>query len=155
MILSSAQAPPKIEDLAWMQGTWQCEVWGGTFEEHWTAPRAGTMLGVGRHIEGEKTGFMEFLSIEPSDDGLTMWIMVGAPSKGDKKPVAFRLTQLKDKEALFENPQNDFPSQIRYRMRADGNLFCRIEGKGRDGKPSSQDFDFKPARSSPAKVEKR
>ena len=127
---------PTIEDLSWMTGSWSCEIWGGTFEEHWIAPRGGTMQATGRHISSDKTEFMEFLSIEPSDKGLTMWIIVGAPSKGDKKGVPFELTSLKDKEAVFENKAHDFPSKIVYTLKSADKMDCILTGneKGKDRK---------------------
>jgi hypothetical protein len=142
VVSEKAAKAATVKDISWMQGSWEANVWGGTFEEHWTSAKAGTMLGVGRHMEGAKTGFMEFASIEATKDGLTMFMMLGAPSKGSKTPVPFVLTKLNGKEAVWENPKNDFPSKIIYKMRADGNLFCKIEGVEK-GKPSSQDFDFK------------
>lgn len=130
-----------VTDLSWMRGSWQCEIWGGTFEEHWTAPNAGTMLAAGRHMKGGKTEFMEFLSIEPAEGGLTMWILLGTPSRGPKNGVPFKLTKLQAKEAWFENPRNDMPSKIIYRA-TDYGLLCRLEGI-ENGKPEAQEFKFK------------
>ncbi len=131
-----------IDDLGWMQGGWECSIWGGKFEEHWLAPRSGAMVGVGRHLKAEDTAFMEFMSIETNDDGITMWMLLGRPSKGDKKGVPFKMTSLKGKVAVFENPANDFPSKMTYSLRANGQLFCHIEGEEK-GKKMSEDFDFK------------
>lgn len=132
----------EIERLGWMTGKWACSIWGGTFEESWSLPNGGTMIGVGRHIRGGDTVFMEFMSIEPDEDGLTMWMLLGAPSKGEKHPHAFRLTALSDDEALFENPSNPYPSKIRYQPR-EGGLWCRIEGT-EDGRMKFDDFEFRP-----------
>jgi hypothetical protein len=86
-----------------------------------------------------KTDFMEFMSLEPEGQGVTMWITIGsAAKKDDRKTAAFRLTSLKGKEAVFECPENDFPSKITYRLQRDGSLFCRIEGGGR-----RDDFPFR------------
>lgn len=135
---------PRIEDLVFMTGHWTCDVWGGTFEEIWTMPAAGTMQGLGRHVAGGKTTFMEFLSIEPTQGGgLTMWIILGAPSKGDKKPVPFKLTSAANGVAVFENSGNDFPSKITYRAsgKEKRKLLCRIEGV-QNGKREHTDFEF-------------
>src|SRR5688572_4499485 len=88
-LLGSVEAErPKasIESLKWMAGDWICNLGKGTFEETWLPPNGGTMQGVSRHVIDGKTVFMEFLSIEADNDGsLTMYIMLGAPSRGDKK----------------------------------------------------------------------
>ncbi len=140
-IAMTPQATAKIEDLGFMSGAWKCEIWGGTFEEYWTPPRAGAMQGSGRHIVDGKTGFMEFMSIETGADGLTMYMMLGAPSKGEKKPVPFKLTSFDGKVALFENPKNEFPSKIAY-VKESGGMSCWIEGM-QDGKKTREDFKFK------------
>ena len=132
-----------IDNLKWMAGDWICKLGKGTFEETWLPPNGGTMQGVGRHVVDGKTGFMEFLSIEPDKDGgLTMYIMLGAPSRGDKKPRAFKLTQVGKNVATFEWPENDFPSKIQYTMDGKGSLFCRISGK-QQGKEASEEYDFR------------
>lgn len=133
-----------IENLRWMAGDWICNLGKGTFEETWLPPNGGTMQGVGRHVIDGKTVFMEFLSIEPDKDGgLTMYIMLGAPSRGDKKPRAFKLTQIGKNVATFEWPENEFPSMIRYTRDKGGPLFCRISGK-QQGKDFFEDYDFRP-----------
>lgn len=141
-LLTTMNSPAaKIEDLRFMSGAWQCDIWGGTFEEYWTPPAGGAMQGSGRHLANGKTGFMEFMSIESSSEGLTMYIMLGAPSKGEKKPVPFRLTSFDGKTALFENSKNDFPSKIAYVKESNG-MSCWISGI-QDGKETKEDFKFK------------
>lgn len=141
--LASATGPQKakIQDLAFMSGAWTCDMWGGKFEEYWTPPAGGAMQGCGRHLSDGKTGFMEFMSIEGTADGLVMYMMLGAPSKGEKKPVPFKLTSFDGKTALFENPKNDFPSKIAYVKNGTG-MSCWIEGM-QNGKKSKEDFKFK------------
>lgn len=139
-----SEGPPRaeIDNLRFMAGSWTCEIWGGRFDETWIVPAAGTMQGVGRHVSDGKTGFMEFLSIEPVGDGLTMFILLGAPSKGAKTPVAFPMVELSPGHAVFERPANDYPKRLTYEAKDDGSLFCRIEGP-KDGKPAHDDFHFK------------
>jgi hypothetical protein len=138
-----AGSPPKakIADLAFMSGTWTCQVWGGTFQESWSTPAGGTMQGYGRHIAGGKVGFMEFMSIETRPEGLVMYMVLDAPSKGEKKPVPFKLSSFDGKTALFENPKNDFPSKICY-VKTPAGMKCWIEGM-QGGKKSREDFAFK------------
>lgn len=129
-----------LNDLQFMTGGWSCEIWGGTFEEFWTPPQAGAMQGCGRHLSDGKTSFMEFMSIETDPDGITMYMLLGAPSKGDKKPIAFKLTSFHLDTALFENPDNEFPSRIAYVKELNG-MSCWIEGI-QDGKPLKDEFKF-------------
>ena len=128
-----------IDDLRWMAGNWTCEIWGGTFEETWFLPAGGTMQGMGRHLSEGTTGFMEFMSIEPDPNGLTMWMLLGAPSKGDKKPIGFRATKVSKNESVWENPANKSPQVIHYRNIDETEMVCELKAPGEE----TQIFRFK------------
>lgn len=100
------------------------------------------MIGMGRLTVKNQTQFMEFMSIEPNGDGITMYVMLDAPSKGDKKPVPFHLSRVGKDRAVFENTKNDFPSKITYSKKTGDAMLCRIEGK-QNGKDAAEDFEFK------------
>jgi hypothetical protein len=138
-----AMSEPPIERLAWMSGSWACEIWGGTFEERWAPPAAGTMQGNGRLIVSGQTRFMEFMAIEESKDGLVMWMVLGRPSAGPTKPVPFKLVAHGESAATFERSDEDYPKRIVYRAGPDGTLLCTLEGE-KDGKPARDVFEFKP-----------
>lgn len=131
-----------VDELKWMAGSWECAQFGGTFEEHWMPATGGSMQGVGKAIVDGKTVFMEFLSIEEARGVVTMWIAVGALSKGDKKPVPFKLSESGPGMATFSNLKHDFPNKIVYTRKTGGDLFCRISGK-QGGKEAHEDFAFK------------
>lgn len=130
-----------IDDLAWIAGTWVCEIWGGTFEEFWTPPRGGSMMGVGRHLENGRTAFMEFLTIEQSTSGLTMWIIVGSPSKGERKGIPFVLAGTSERSAVFENKEHEFPSRISYSWISEGKMDCVLDGV-KSGECCHEEFHF-------------
>jgi len=138
------QTPSGVDQLAWMAGDWQCTLADGSaFQEIWLPPVGGTMQGMGRQIKGGKVVFMEFLSIEPDKEGKPiMYIMLGAPSRGDKKPRQFKMTSSAGEKAVFEWPENDFPSKIEYARRSPSNLYCQISGKP-GGKETVEVYDFK------------
>jgi len=132
-----------IQDLKFMTGQWVAEYSGGTFEETWSKPSGGTMVGHGRLLQGGKTSFMEFLSIETSADGaITMYIVLGALSKGEKKPALFQLTQIGLDSATFSREVDDFPQSIRYTKVSTG-LECVLVGPGSD--PKIERYSFKAA----------
>ena len=64
----------------------------------------------------------------------------------DKKIAAFKLTKCSDKEAVFEDPANVFPSRLIYRASTPDRLLIRLEGS-RNGKPQSKDFPMDRLRS--------
>jgi hypothetical protein len=85
---------------------------------------------------------MEFLSIETAKDGkVTMYIVLGALSGGDKKPVAFQLTESGDGTATFRREKEDFPQTIRYTKTKSG-LECLLTGPGE--KPKTELYAFRP-----------
>ena len=108
-------------------------------EEHWTPAKARTLFGVSRTITEGKTVAFEFLRIESRDEGI---FYVAQPGGG--AGTEFRLTELAEGRAQFENPEHDHPKIIRYERQADGGLRARIEGDER-GKHVEQAFHFRPA----------
>ncbi|MCE9558277.1 MAG: DUF6265 family protein [Armatimonadetes bacterium] len=133
----------RIEDCAFMTGSWEAEIWGGVFEETWLPPGAGTMVGVGRHISAGRTTFVESMTIEFCSGTWTMFMILGSPSKGDKSPVPFDLLEFVPGESCtFTNLGNDFPTRIKYDRATDGELKCVIFGRS-DSAEQSEVFDFR------------
>ncbi len=133
-------AAPKVEQLAWMSGSWEGAQGKASLEEHWTSVAGGTLFGVSRTIVSGKTVAFEFLRIEARAEGI---FYVAQPS--GRPSTDFKLTKLVGQEVVFENSQHDFPQRIIYRRNADGSLHARVEGE-RNGKLSGQDFHFRPGK---------
>ncbi len=124
---AAAAAPidaARIEDLAFLAGSWRMEG-PPAIEEHWTKPAGGTLIGMGRVSGDGRTFFFEYLRIEKRADGI---FYVAQPKGGAK--TDFRLVQLAPGEAVFENPQHDFPKRILYRRLDGDRLLARTEGDG-------------------------
>jgi hypothetical protein len=127
---SKAQGPAAVParslaDLSWIAGDWQTAQGGRRqVEEHWTAPAAGTMIGMGRTIAGGKTVEFEYLRLEERAGAIYYVAHPKARSPG----TDFKLTRLTGQEAMFENPEHDFPKRILYRKNADGSLTASIDG---------------------------
>jgi hypothetical protein len=137
---SAAGAPPKIVELGWMSGDWQTAAGGrAQIEEHWTLPAGGTMIGVGRTIAGDKTVEFEFLRIEQRGDD----IFYVANPNAQCPQTDFKLTSLTGQQAIFENPEHDYPKRVIYRKKSDGSLVASIDaGEG----TKSQSFSYLPAK---------
>lgn len=122
--------------LAWLEGCWRTSGANGTTEEHWMAPAAGTLIGMGRTVAGGKTVQVEFMQIRAVDGILSF---IALPS-GQAETV-FPLKSLTEGEAVFENPTHDFPQRVIYRRTPDGALTGRIEGLS-NGRPRSAEWSF-------------
>ena len=129
-----------IGDLAWMSGDWQTAAGGrAQIEEHWTTPAGGSMIGMARTIAGDKTVEFEYLRLEQRADA----IYYVAHPKARCPGTDFKLTRLSGQEAVFENPQHDFPKRVIYRKNSDGSLTASIDaGEG----TKSQKFVYLPIR---------
>lgn len=114
-----------IADIAWISGDWQTEPGGKRqIEEHWTNVAGASMLGMSRTVAGEKTVEFEYLRIEQRADG----IYYVAHPKARCPGTDFKLTRASATEAVFENPQHDFPKRIIYRKTGDDSLTASIDG---------------------------
>ena len=115
---------PTIADVSWIAGDWQTAGGGRRqIEEHWTGVAGGSMMGVSRTIASDKTVEFEYLRIEQRADG----VYYVAHPKARCPGTDFKLTRASATEAVFENPQHDFPKRIIYRKTDDG-LTASVDG---------------------------
>lgn len=127
-------APAAAADLSWMSGCWQQVQQERWTEECWTVPRAGQLMGSGRAGDAAGVRSFEFMRIAPGEDGVS--VFWGAPGGGSAVP--FRQVRAGDREIVFENPNHDFPTRVRYWR--DGEAL-NAEISGADGtKPMSWRF---------------
>ena len=107
------------------------------FEEQWTRPADGSMMGMARTLKGDRVVFSEFMRIDSRNGQL-----VFTPRIGTKQaPVEFTMKSQSETQVVFENLAHDFPQRILY-IRTTGGLQGRIEGTEK-GKQRSEDFLMK------------
>ena len=122
--IGNAQTQTSLSDISWIAGDWQTAPGGRRqIEEHWTSVAGATMMGVSRTVAGEKTVEFEYLRIEQRADG----IFYVAHPKARCPGTDFKLTRASAMEAVFENPEHDFPKRIIYRKTEEG-LTASIDG---------------------------
>ena len=123
---------PMIEDLGWMAGCWEKKgkTEGSLISEHWTKP-AGMMLGIARTVRNGKVRAFEYLRIIKKGSSI---YYVAKPSSA-KTETLFKLTSLKNKHVVFENPEHDFPQRIVYALADEQTMSVRVEAD-KNGKPS-------------------
>ena len=140
-VAAYAQTPaakPTLQDFTWLAGHWRIEQGDRVVDEHWMAPAAGLMMGMARNVQAGKVREYEFTLLRQEANGDIFY--VASPSK--QSQAVFKLTSLRDGEAVFENPQHDFPKKIVYARQADGSMLAAIEGPGRDGKPRRIEYPY-------------
>lgn len=124
LIANASTQTTTLADISWISGDWQTAPGGrAQIEEHWTNAAGATMMGMSRTVAGEKTVEFEYLRIEQRADG----IYYVAHPKARCPGTDFKLTRASATEAVFENPQHDFPKRIIYRKGEDS-LTATIDG---------------------------
>jgi len=94
------------------------------------------MIGMGRTIKSGKAVDWEFMRIE--ERGTDIFYLAKPKENAGETP--FKLIRSSAAEAVFENPEHDFPQRVIYRLAKSGNLEARIEGTTSDGKAKGIDF---------------
>jgi hypothetical protein len=123
---STTALPARVEQLAWMQGCWEQTAAGRTIEEHWTAPRGGILLGLGRTVKNGALLEYEFVGIREQNGRLAY----EARPSGQAGAV-FLSRVVADRQVVFENPEHDFPNEIGYERKGES-LAAWIRGKKGD-----------------------
>jgi Domain of unknown function (DUF6265) len=134
--LAQKPAAVKVGELAFMAGVWVGQDGPLRFEEHWMEPAGGAMLSMSRTMVKDRMVAFEFLRVETRADGI---YYVAQP--GGRPPTAFKLTKSTANSAVFENPQNDHPKAITYRLDGPDKLTASIEGEEK-GRHKFQEFHF-------------
>ncbi len=137
--LASAQLA-SVDSLAWMGGCWENDGGSTRIVEQWMSPAGGMMLGMSRTTRDERLLGYEYMRIWSDADGDIYFTAL--PS--GQSEASFRLVRWSSREAIFENPEHDFPQHVIYALADDGGLNARIEGP-RNGTTRSIDFAYRPA----------
>lgn len=125
LLLWATFQTPGIADVSWIAGDWQTAPGGRRqIEEHWTKAAGGSMMGMSRTVAGDKTVEFEYLRIEQRADG----VYYVAHPKARCPGTDFKLTRASATEAVFENPQHDFPKRVIYRKTGEDGLTATIDG---------------------------
>jgi hypothetical protein len=135
---AAAQQPAALQRVAWLQGCWESVSPQRLIQEQWTAPRGGTMLGVGRTIRGEQTVDYDFVVVREQNGRLAY-----EAHPAGQAPAVFLSKEIGDSMVVFENPEHDFPQRVGYRRDGTG-LKAWVEGSS-GGQPRRVDFDYRAA----------
>jgi hypothetical protein len=133
----SAQPQSGIAGVAWLSGCWHGTLGQSALDEHWMAPRGGTMLGMSRTVRAGKTTSYELVLLKEQDGRLAY----EAHPSGQASAV-FLSREAGDAVVIFENLQHDFPQRIGYRRSGTDALAAWIEGSDK-GQPRRIDYAFR------------
>jgi hypothetical protein len=125
LMLTGADAGSSMIAPDWMAGAWIEEKGDRWTEEYWTASRGGIQLGASRSGQGNVLDNWEQARIAADSDGRLAFFA----SPGAQPLVTFRMLRQDMQSVEFENPDNDYPTRIRYWREGDL-LKAEISGPG-------------------------
>ncbi len=103
---SESMPPASIDDVSWITGHWQGEMFEGLGEEVWSAPSGKSMMGMYRHVKDGKLIFYEFLIITEESNSLTLKLKHFNPdlTGWEEKDifVEFPLVKITQNEVYFD-----------------------------------------------------
>jgi hypothetical protein len=137
----------KLADLAFMAGEWVIERAGERLEEYWSAPTAGSMIGVFRWERNGRLWMKELMTVVAEADGpvfrLRHFDAAMRPwEKEDETPFVYPLVKLAAAEAVFENQARDAPRRFRFSQPEPDVLVVVLEGVSTTGEATRQEFRF-------------
>ena len=134
---ATAEEAARIGQVAWLSGCWVQQTGQTIVEEHWTLPRGGTMLSVGRTTRNGNLVEYEFVVLREQDSRLAY------EAHPSGQPVAtFRSIQVGEGVVVFEDAAHDFPQRVGYRKAGPDALDAWIEGTVR-GQQRRVDFKYR------------
>lgn len=136
LLTTTPPAQDPVAGLGWMSGYWLDCSEGREASETWSDPREGLMAGHAVTVSAQGRVGFELAFIAALPDGAAVYVV--KPSGQDE--VRFTLTEQGEDFVVFSNPDNDFPTHIRYERDGDG-LRARIDGEI-SGTPRSVEWRF-------------
>lgn len=105
--LEPGETPPAatLDDAEWLVGSYAGTAFGSRFEQHWSRPSAGSMIGTFKLIGEDGAEFFELLMLSVDDGTLSLKVKHFNPdfSAWEEKTehIDFRLVKLADDELHF------------------------------------------------------
>jgi hypothetical protein len=127
-----------FEKLSWIADRWVCKDGENVTYENWVKSGDTLFSGESYTVRDGDTVFTEQLKIEKLGDDVFYTAIV----KHNPGPVSFKLVELDDNKAVFENPEHDFPNRITYELRDNSVLYARVEGKNKNDEDAAIEFFY-------------
>jgi hypothetical protein len=102
----AANSPPAtLAEVEWLVGSWVGEAFGGTVEEVWNSPSAGSMVGMFKTMKDGKVGLYELELIVEEEGSLTLKVKHFGPDfhawEEKEDYVSFPLVKIEDNAIHF------------------------------------------------------
>lgn len=115
-----------LNKLDWFIGSWTGVTSESIFTEKWEKVNDTLFTGQSYFIKGSDTLSSETISLQQHDTSVFYVPLV--EGQNDNKPIFFKLTFSDGTNAVFENPEHDFPQKIVYQLKENDSLIATISG---------------------------
>ena len=150
---ASAQSPAEdgrftVDQLGWIAGAWTGTLGDRTIEQHWSAPKAGSLVAMYRSIRDCRPTLYELLAIEQDGAAVVLRIKHFAPGPGlvsqeaKDQSIDHRLVRLEDRLAVFEGTAPGTPVRITFTS-PDPSTLTIVVHRTREGKPVTTEFKYR------------
>ena len=132
-----------VDELAWLEGRWHGQAFGGSFEETWNPPSAGTMVGMFKLMRDGAVDMYELMRIAEVEGRIVLEVKhfsadLTAWEERDEA-VRFPLVEARDGYAAFDG--------LVFERQDDGTIFARLAMKDGDtGAVRSETLVYRPVR---------
>ena len=137
-----------LNKLDWFIGSWTGVTSESIFTEKWEKVNDTLFTCQSYFIKGSDTLSSETISLQQHDTSVFYVPLV--EGQNDNKPIFFKLTYSDGTNAVFENPEHDFPQKIVYQLKENDSLIATISGNN-NGKIRSIRFPMSLTKSNRAK----
>jgi hypothetical protein len=140
-------AKATVAQLAFVTGAWTGTLGDRIVEQHWSAPKAGSIVAMYRSIRADKPTLYELLAIEQDGEGVALRIKHFAPGAGlvsqeaKDQSMDHVLVSVGEARAVFVGGTADASVRITFVKAGPDALTITVE-RQRDGQPVSTEFKY-------------
>ncbi|TXD84815.1 hypothetical protein ESY86_03730 [Subsaximicrobium wynnwilliamsii] len=130
---------PKLENIAWLAGSWHGEAFGGQTEEIWSKPSGGSMMASFKLINDGKVSFYELEIIREIENSLILQLkhfdgeLKGWETKDET--IDFPLKKLTAKQMIFDG--------MSFKRVSDTEMNVFVDIKNENGDVDLVQFNYK------------
>ncbi len=114
-----------LDSLKWMTGVWISEKGDKSQKETWERLSANVYSGKGMRINNQTKEILAFEDLLLTKMGTDIFYI--AKVAENEYPVSFKLTEITNDKAVFENPTHDFPQKLIYTLTNKNELLVEIK----------------------------
>lgn len=132
LVVATNAAAVGLDDLAFLEGHWQAEAFGGTIEEFWLPAHGDVVHCVFRAASDGATSFSEYVQVTLEGEQVVMRFAHFRPDyttwEGDGPVMELRLATARAGFLRFEAMNDATPAEITYTAKGEDALDVTVSG---------------------------